>query len=291
MSSSRIENKMAQNSRLASSTIRLRLLPMVVLIYYSWIASLCQQLGMQVHAFVVIVPSKTSFHSSKRRLCVSLSSSSSSTSSNNNNDSKHRRRRKRDVFLQDIMGFPPRKSSNTTTTSTTVLFTPKKSIPVPKNNITTLFELDQHWNDTRHWFRRRNSQNRIDYTALLRAAHVQGNTQIIGNPLYPNYTHPVAQILHDRKRQLVELQPQLTTKPIFPDGCKVGLAVEGGGTWTNIHSERRESVSKNPIYIYTIQYLTRPTYYWLVGWLFRHARVCECRYGVCHSSFEFDRYH
>jgi hypothetical protein len=200
---------------------------------------------MQVHAFLVVVPSKTSFHSSKRRICVSLSSSSTSSNNNNNNDSKHRPRRKRDVFLQDIMGFKSRThgssqsqtNTNTTTTSTTVLLTPKKNTPVPKNNITTLFELDQHWNDTRHWFRRRNSnsQNRMDYTALLRAAYVQGNTQIIGNPQVPNYTHPVAQILHARKQQLVELQPpqqqgSSTTKPIFPDGCKVGLAVEGGGT-------------------------------------------------------------
>jgi hypothetical protein len=185
---------------------------------------------MVVQAFVqVVVPSATTTSRTGRMR-------SSSPNNNNDDDDHHsehpggrlRRRRKRDVFLQDIiMGFQPRRTKKRTKES---------SVVVQRNNITTLSELDAHWNDTKRLFRRRNNHHhnnngRVDYTALLRAAHVQGNTQIIGNPNHPNYTHPVAHVIHQRKQQLqLQQQDRSTTKPIFSDGCKVGLAVEGGGT-------------------------------------------------------------
>ncbi|GKY96086.1 hypothetical protein MPSEU_000568700 [Mayamaea pseudoterrestris] len=83
-------------------------------------------------------------------------------------------------------------------------------------NITTLQDLDDYWNDKAHRFRKgSNDDDEIDYDALIRAVNVSGDTQQIGTP---EYTHPVAQLLHQRKRTGIK-----------DDGCKVALAIEGGG--------------------------------------------------------------
>jgi predicted acylesterase/phospholipase RssA len=83
-----------------------------------------------------------------------------------------------------------------------------------KYNITTLSELNDYWDDKEHHFRRGNGE--IDYTALIRQVNVSGDSQQrIGTA---DYTHPVAQILHERKRTGNKT-----------DGCKVALAIEGGG--------------------------------------------------------------
>jgi predicted acylesterase/phospholipase RssA len=85
---------------------------------------------------------------------------------------------------------------------------------VEKFNVTSLEELDDYWDDTQQRFRKKNGE--IDYTTLIRSVNVVGDTQIIGTP---DYTHPVAKLLHERKRAGNKNN----------DGCKIALAVEGGG--------------------------------------------------------------
>ena len=98
---------------------------------------------------------------------------------------------------------------------------PKNSSP--KNNgdgtkyrITTKEELDAYFRDDEGRFRKKNGET--DYKALLNALDVRGDTQIIGAPDRPDYTHPVAQLLHKRKQ-----------RGSSEDGFKVALAIEGGG--------------------------------------------------------------
>lgn len=85
-----------------------------------------------------------------------------------------------------------------------------------KYRITTKEELDAYFRDDKGRFRKKDGD--IDYTALLNALDVRGDTQIIGDPDRPDYTHPVAQLLHKRKQ-----------RGSSDDGFKVALAIEGGG--------------------------------------------------------------
>lgn len=81
-------------------------------------------------------------------------------------------------------------------------------------------DLDAYFEDEERRFRKDNGE--IDYSALLKALDVRGDTQIIGDPSRPDYTHPVAQILHARKRAAEKGEPRA-------DGAKIALSVEGGG--------------------------------------------------------------
>jgi predicted acylesterase/phospholipase RssA len=140
---------------------------------------------------------------------------------------------------------------------------------IPKVNITTLEQLNAHWEDREQQFTKKSfwKGSRTDYDALLRAANVLGDTQLIGFPLHPNYTHPVVQLLHRRRRKLEEdpesavdiskrclnvgqdthrgtdatsstrespttsdtALPSAGAQTRIQDGCKVALVVEGGG--------------------------------------------------------------
>ena len=141
---------------------------------------------------------------------------------NSNSDSSKGRDRKRDRFLRTL-GF--RTSGGGSDDPSTATAPPKI---VPKNEITTLEQLNQHWQDREGLFQR--SGGRTDYTALLRAASVKGDTQVIGSPAHPDYTHPVVQLLHERRRQRQRLGgTNATSTTANDDGAKVALAVEGGG--------------------------------------------------------------
>jgi predicted acylesterase/phospholipase RssA len=136
-----------------------------------------------------------------------------------------------------------------------------------KVNITTLEQLNSHWEDREQKFTKKSfwKGTRTDYDALLRAANVMGDTQLIGSPLHPNYTHPVVKLLHYRRRKLEEdrsgaidisnrflnvtddtlevadatssirvsskssVLPSTGAQRLFQDGCKVALVAEGGG--------------------------------------------------------------
>lgn len=84
--------------------------------------------------------------------------------------------------------------------------------PVDKVELQTIQQLNDHWDDVQGNYRRKNGS--IDYTQMIKAASVKGDTQMIGKK---NYTHPVLSLLHDRRRNGKN------------DQCKVALSIEGGG--------------------------------------------------------------
>ena len=94
--------------------------------------------------------------------------------------------------------------------------------PERKFRITTKEQLDDYFLDTQQRFR--DSQGNIDYDELLKSLEVIGDTQVIGSPEYPNKVHPVVQLVHERRRN-----NSTCTEGPRPDGCKVALAIEGGG--------------------------------------------------------------
>jgi len=162
------------------------------------------------------LPVYESSFSSLRSRTTDLSAAGAEASVQSSNSDSKGRDRKRDRFRR-ILGF--RTSGEDPSTATA----PPKN--VPKNEITTLEQLNQHWQDPEGLFQR--SGGRTDYTALLRAASVKGDTQVIGSPAHPDYTHPVVQLLHERRRQRQLGGTNATNAN--DDGAKVALAVEGGG--------------------------------------------------------------
>ena len=100
---------------------------------------------------------------------------------------------------------------------------------VDKVEIKSIKELDDYFKDFNCQFRATGkedgkSDDPIDYKALLTSLSVIGNTQLIGSKDNPDVIHPVLQLLHERKKQ--------NSKPsedCRPDGCKIALAIEGGG--------------------------------------------------------------
>ncbi|GAX16709.1 hypothetical protein FisN_21Hh150 [Fistulifera solaris] len=99
------------------------------------------------------------------------------------------------------------------------LYKSKRSKDI-KHRITDRAALEDYFQDTKMQFR--DDKGEIDYSALLGALDVRGDTQIIGTA---NYTHPVLQLLHERRRSLQDGAASVnTTTP-----TKVALAIEGGG--------------------------------------------------------------
>lgn len=99
----------------------------------------------------------------------------------------------------------------------------KKTIPI-LNNVTSSEELQTYWNDEKQQFR--NDLGEIDYDSLLDALHVEGDTQVIGSQDHKEYTHPVLKLLHERRKNNSTLNSQHVRDE---DGCRIALAVEGGG--------------------------------------------------------------
>jgi len=137
-----------------------------------------------------------------------------------------------------------------------------------KYNITTLDELDAYFRDDQRRFRKtaksssanNNNNNKrkhqlendfqhenqdeekddIDYKTLLRSLYVAGDTQIIGSPDHPDYTHPVVRLLHERKHKMNDpnnnsnsnhqmIVNNTNGKVREDDGARVALCIEGGG--------------------------------------------------------------
>ena len=196
----------------------------------------------------------------------SSSSSSSSTtstrwlsiSSKSDSETPSTPKKRNDVprmIIRYIIELMKRSANNTESNRT------KRS----KVNITTIEQLEAHWED-RQGLYRHPKDGTIDYDMVLRSANVIGNTQMIGSSSNKNYTHPVVQLLHVRKKQWQSSNDQAvntnvatttnsvsqqyanvstvtamkdttatlstastTRKSLFNDGCKVALAIEGGG--------------------------------------------------------------
>lgn len=98
----------------------------------------------------------------------------------------------------------------------------KSKTPKDLYEISTVPDLEAYFRDDARRFRLDDGE--IDYDALLKALSVKGDTQIIGSKERPEYLHPVAQLLHERKRS-----NSMCVEGRRPDGFKVALAVEGGG--------------------------------------------------------------
>ena len=94
--------------------------------------------------------------------------------------------------------------------------------PPLRYDISTREELDDYWQDKEGRFRK--SDGEIDYNELLKSVRVVGDTQIIGSKDHPERTHPVAQLMHERKRN-----NSTCMEGPRPDGCKIALSIEGGG--------------------------------------------------------------
>lgn len=91
-----------------------------------------------------------------------------------------------------------------------------------KFDVHTVEELEAYFRDEERSFR--DEKGEIDYDTLLTSLNVQGNTQLIGSKDHPSYVHPVAKMLHERRRG-----GSMPSEIARPDGCKVALAIEGGG--------------------------------------------------------------
>lgn len=105
---------------------------------------------------------------------------------------------------------------------------PKAEAPVYR--VTTVDELEPYWADEEQRFRRNDKSNSIDYTALLKALSVIGDTQHLGAPETADYTHPVAHVIHQRLGQPLPQPSDLDAAGRRKsDGCRIALAVEGGG--------------------------------------------------------------
>eukprot|EP00980_Cylindrotheca_fusiformis_P004318 scaffold919_cov130-Cylindrotheca_fusiformis.AAC.9 len=89
--------------------------------------------------------------------------------------------------------------------------------------IKTVDDLEAYFDESQDRFKDKNGN--IDYDRRLRSLSVVGDTQIIGSTEHLDYVHPVAKLLHERKRN----QSQCVEGGIRDDGCKVALVVEGGG--------------------------------------------------------------
>ena len=137
-------------------------------------------------------------------------------------DKEQHRERKRDRFLRTIGWISSSSSPTKENSSSKNLSTGTTTTTTTRREITTQQELDEHWQDSHGQFRRGNGQT--DYTALLRAVTVKGDTQIIGSPQHLNYTHPVVQLIHERRRRR-----ENNDNSADDDGAKVILAIEGGG--------------------------------------------------------------
>jgi predicted patatin/cPLA2 family phospholipase len=167
-----------------------------------WILALSLTLQQVVHGFVPLKP-----YVSERNapaLCSAIDEGKETTSP----------LRKRDRFLNKL-GFRRLSQDQRTIREAVVQTTPADTY-----RMTSVEDLDAYFADEERRFRKDNGE--IDNDSLLKALDVRGDTQIIGAPDRPEYTHPVAQLLHQRQRAAAA---GITRQ----DGAKIVLAVEGGG--------------------------------------------------------------
>lgn len=94
--------------------------------------------------------------------------------------------------------------------------------PNPTYTVTSTEELDAYWEDRERRFR--DNKGNINYDLLINSVKVIGDTQIIGSKNHPERLHPVIKLLHERRRN-----NSTCTEGPRSDGCKVALAIEGGG--------------------------------------------------------------
>jgi predicted acylesterase/phospholipase RssA len=91
-----------------------------------------------------------------------------------------------------------------------------------KYEITAVEDLEDYFDDESDLFR--NEKGEINQDARVKALSVKGDTQIIGSVENPDYVHPVAKLVNERKRN-----GSKCVDGAREDGFKVALVVEGGG--------------------------------------------------------------
>jgi predicted acylesterase/phospholipase RssA len=133
-----------------------------------------------------------------------------------NNDSGKKKISKRVRFM-NRMGF-----NQIIKEQTEIRKAEETLLPGQRYNITSVADLDSYFDDEERRFR--DEKGEINYDQLMRSLHVKGDTQIIGSPDRPDYVHPVAKLLHERKRN-----QSMCAEGTRSDGAKVALIVEGGG--------------------------------------------------------------
>jgi len=149
-----------------------------------------------------------------------------SSVSNDETTSEAAKKSKRAKFL-NVLGFKRLENQKKDIEPVTSLKQVEEKV-----EITTLEELNAYFEDPDCKFRIQkkkgqendDSDNPIDYKALLSSISVKGDTQTIGSKDQPEITHPVLQLLQERRRN--------NSKPVEgkrTDGFKVALAIEGGG--------------------------------------------------------------
>lgn len=94
--------------------------------------------------------------------------------------------------------------------------------PKIKYTVTDNDALDAYFRDDDRKFR--DEKGEIDYGTLLSSLNVQGDTQMIGSKEDLDYVHPVAQLLHERRRN-----QSMPMEGPRPDGYRLALSIEGGG--------------------------------------------------------------
>jgi predicted acylesterase/phospholipase RssA len=146
-------------------------------------------------------------------------------------------RKKRDNWFLRTIGAVRRQRDGKNDTSPHSLQHRRPEMMI--RNITTLSELEAYWRDDAGLFTKIGGggggdaqQQEKDYNALLRSMNVMGDTQMIGSSLteFRNYTHPVVQLLHERRRaqhKNTTTTAAATTTPL--DKYKIALCIEGGG--------------------------------------------------------------
>ena len=92
----------------------------------------------------------------------------------------------------------------------------------PIYTVTSTEELEAYWEDRERRFR--DSKGNINYDLMINSVNVIGDTQIIGSKDHPERLHPVIKLMHERRRN-----NSTCTEGPRSDGCKVALAIEGGG--------------------------------------------------------------
>lgn len=97
-----------------------------------------------------------------------------------------------------------------------------KRKPTTKKYIFTPEKLDEYFLDRDKEFR--DAKGEIDFDLLLNALQAEGRTQQIGSLEDLEYVHPVAKLLHERRKS-----NSLPSEGPRPDGFRVALAIEGGG--------------------------------------------------------------
>ena len=154
--------------------------------------------------------------------------------------------------LRNLLGLGQRSSTTSTTKKHSQKFVPKEEKDGTKSNedaevgpfkVATVDELNDYFNEEGNK-RFRKKSGKIDFDARLESLYVEGDTQIIGSIEHKDLTHPVVQLLHERRRQIESIKQeggsqstqsaqsnkrnvQRTMPP--EDGYRVALAVEGGG--------------------------------------------------------------